>query len=566
MQSGIKQGCPISGLLFNIAIDPIVRSIQGRDTKHRVLAYADDLVLLADRPEEMQNRLDAVDRLAESINISINPKKSFSMHLSGATPIGTRDTRFRVKNQEIRNLRDGELDKFLGKPVGFQLASDIRELARLMDVTNKILTSKLAPWQRLDALKTFFYPSLNFLMRTGRLQKGEWGMLDNYIRASIKNTLNVRQEAANDYIYGPTKSGCAGIPEAASVSDHYLIDNAFKLLTSKDPATRELALGDLQSTVQKRLGRQADQHDLENYLTGYNEGEFRRNTNAVASTWTNARKASMRREVQWSFENLKPTISFNGKTLDGKRRRSVLSSLKKAVRARHLTRLWELPSQGKVMEIVAADPASAHFFQTGLFTRFADWRFIHRARLNLLPLNGNNHSIGDGSCRRCGYPNETLPHVINHCMRYAELITRRHNAVVDRVRKAASYKFTILAENEAVCGNLRPDLVIANNTTATIIDITIPFENRLAALEEARREKRNKYVQLARALRSRFPEVKVDAIVLGTLRTWDPENDKLMKTMCSRQYLKLFKKLCVSDVIRYSCDIYIEHITGIRQQ
>jgi type II secretory pathway component GspD/PulD (secretin) len=63
-------------------------------------------------------------------------------------------------------------------------------------------------------------------------------------------------------------------------------------------------------------------------------------------------------------------------------------------------------------------------------------------------------------------------------MRYAELSTRRHTAVVDRVRKAASCKLTILAENEAVCGNLRPDVVIANNITATI-DITVPFENRL---------------------------------------------------------------------------------------
>jgi hypothetical protein len=56
-------------------------------------------------------------------------------------------------------------------------------------------------------------------------------------------------------------------------------------------------------------------------------GEFRRNTNAVATTWTTARKASTRREVQWSFENLEPTISFDAKTLDGKQRGNVLSSL-----------------------------------------------------------------------------------------------------------------------------------------------------------------------------------------------------------------------------------------------
>jgi hypothetical protein len=179
-------------------------------------------------------------------------------------------------------------------------------------------------------------------MRTGRLEKGEWEKLDNFIRAGIKNTLNIPEEAWNDYIYGPSKSGCAGVPDSGS--DHQLIDNAFKLLTSKDPGTRELALDDLQSTVQKRLGRQADQHDLGNYLSGYNEREFRRNTNAIATIWTNGRKVSTRREVNWTFENLRLSISFDGKTLHDKQSRGVLSSLRQSIRARHMTRLCESPT------------------------------------------------------------------------------------------------------------------------------------------------------------------------------------------------------------------------------
>jgi hypothetical protein len=190
---------------------------------------------------------------------------------------------------------------------------------------------------------------------------------------------------------------------------------------------------------------------------------------------------------------------------------------------------------------------------------------VHRERLNLLPLNGRSSNQTKRE-RRCRYENKTLPQVTNHCMRYAALITRRHKAVAKRVRKAASSKYIILEEHEAVYGGMRPDLVTARNNEATIIDVTIPFENRMVALEEARRDKLRKYDDLARALRSRFSEVKVDAIVLGSLGTWDPKNDKVIKTMCSRKYLNLFKKLCVSDVIRYSRDIYIEHITGVRQQ
>ena len=110
-------------------------------------------------------------------------------------------------------------------------------------------------------------------------------------------------------------------------------------------------------------------------------------------------------------------------------------------------RLCELPSQSRVMECVAVDKASSHVLRTGQYTRFAAWRFINKARLNLLPLNANRQDPGNKACRLCGYEKENLPHVINHCMRYSQLYRRRHNAVDNRVKKAAQSKYTVLAEN-----------------------------------------------------------------------------------------------------------------------
>jgi hypothetical protein len=127
IESGIKQGCPISGLLFNIAIDPIIRNVQGDDNEQKILAYADDLVLLSNNKDDMQKRLDETELLARRINIKINPTKSFSMHLYGVTPVGTRDTTFHIQNQQIRSLRDGEIDRFLGMPVGFQITRGVKE-------------------------------------------------------------------------------------------------------------------------------------------------------------------------------------------------------------------------------------------------------------------------------------------------------------------------------------------------------------------------------------------------------------------------------------------------------
>ncbi|KFM61368.1 Retrovirus-related Pol polyprotein from type-2 retrotransposable element R2DM, partial [Stegodyphus mimosarum] len=88
--SGVRQGCPLSGLLFNLAIHPIIRSIQGQDPRHRVLAYADDLLLMAETPDELQTSLDVACTLSAKIALRFNPEKCFSLHLSGARPTGTR--------------------------------------------------------------------------------------------------------------------------------------------------------------------------------------------------------------------------------------------------------------------------------------------------------------------------------------------------------------------------------------------------------------------------------------------------------------------------------------------
>jgi hypothetical protein len=120
------------------------------------------------------------------------------MHLSGVIPVGTRDTTFHIKNQQIRSLRHREIDRFLGMPVRFQITRGVKEVAKLMETANKILQCNLAPWQKLDALKSFYFPALNFQMRTALLQKGDWTKLDKYIRASIKRILNVPQEASNE--------------------------------------------------------------------------------------------------------------------------------------------------------------------------------------------------------------------------------------------------------------------------------------------------------------------------------------------------------------------------------
>lgn len=76
-----------------------------------------------------------------------------------------------------------------------------------------------------------------------------------------------------------------------------------------------------------------------------------------------------------------------------------------------------------------------------------------------------------------------------------------HNAVDVRIKIAATDLWTIISEDRAKgSANLRPDLVLKKNNYILIKDITIPFENGLEALEEARQRKFDKYSDLVKEL------------------------------------------------------------------
>lgn len=163
----------------------------------------------------------------------------------------------------------------------------------------------------------------------------------------------------------------------------------------------------------------------------------------------------------------------------------------------------------------------------------------------------------DQRCRTCGYTRETLPHVLCHCMTRSAAYTARHNAIVARLRAAASSQFTVAYENRPVGDTaLRPDLVVVSGEEALIINVACPFDNTPAAFTNARNEKLAKYQPVATYLRRRYRRVSVHAVLVEALGSLD----RGLRRFCSRPYLHLFKKLCVSDVIAASRGIYHVHV------
>ncbi|GFY44120.1 retrovirus-related Pol polyprotein from type-2 retrotransposable element R2DM [Trichonephila inaurata madagascariensis] len=521
--NGVKQGCPLSGILFNLSIDKVLQTIQENREHRAILAFADDIVLLANDAEDLQEMITATAHELSSICLRLNPQKCATLHLSGRVPTGSVQTKFRLDDAEIQALSDGDAYTYLGTPVGFFVQKHFKTANQALTILEKISTSHLAQWQKLDALKTFFFPTLSFSMRTGQLGKTDWSEVDVAARKEIKNILSLPSNASNHYIHGNRKLGGCGVPSAAEDSDFYLVDSAFKLLTSRDEDVSFEALGQLTRTVAHRIGRPPTDGDLGEYLSGSMEGKYAETTNQLSNTWTLARKASTRQMVSWSFTEGRPKVTIGDEVLSPMKRRGILKAFHDNFQVVETQNLLAAPSQGKAMDCVAMAPASSHFIT-----------------------DGNTPGLPTGN-------SSTRP--------------LRHNAVLARIRAAIAFKGTILSENQVVGNNrLRPDLVAQIDKNIYIIDVTIPFENRRQAFSQARERKVFKYLELLPYFSSLgFQQVHIVPIIVGSLGAWDPENDIFLRKVATNRYLAVLRKLCVSDCIRWSRDIYIQHLTGAKQ-
>lgn len=151
---------------------------------------------------------------ATKIGLSVNPKKCYSLHINEDHSTCL-NTEFKINNTPAAILFNYDVSTYLGKPFGFHIAPDSNDINDYINTGKKIINSQLAPWQKLDALKTFLYPSFHYAYRINKFAKKDWDALDKALKPLIKKTLHLPQRASTEYLYGDSKSGLFGIPLAS---------------------------------------------------------------------------------------------------------------------------------------------------------------------------------------------------------------------------------------------------------------------------------------------------------------------------------------------------------------
>ena len=612
IDAGVKQGDPISPTLFCLAIEYLIRNLKMRHPTagyswfdgHTsfVLAYADDLAIVCKSQAEMRTVLDDLSRLANLCGLRFKPAKCASLCLNKGK---VADARFDIQSQTMPAMQHAQYYTYLGVPIGVGLRHaeiDAQLIAQANSDVLAIGASALAPWQKLDAIKSFITPRLFHRFSMTDVNHSDFKGLSDTIKATVKQALNLPELGGDvDYLAVPVSLGGAGMLPLNELADILSLTHAFRLLTSRRRITRAIAWAGLRQVVKGVLKREPSDADLEDYLNGCHTGDWHPDVakySQGSSVYSRMRKAAMRlRDVKVKAdkqyhnrtrmplaftvadEQLTLTIRHSAK-VSASSRGKLNRALVRALGIDYVNRMREKKSHGKLFHQVHRHRANFQFIADGKYLSYGAFKFVHRARTDSMALNGAAWRRGqfDQRCRRCGYQQETLAHVLNHCGAHlSKRITTRHNRIQERLVDAIRKNSHVQVQVNRVCSvagrQVRPDILVRDeaNKRIFIIDVTCPHEALTTGADGqlvdpfvvARNEKIDKYSLEAEFYRNQAYSVTLDAFVVGSLGLYDPFNDDLLRQLgIPRRQAHTLARRVVGDAIEESKNIYWSHILG----
>jgi len=519
----VLQGDPLSAAMFNLSIEPLLRSLQqcpGQaklyDRVMGVSAFADDIALAFESSGALQTALEEAETVARKLGLAFRPGKCATLSSHDTAP-------FTLSAAPLPQVGPDETHQYLGVPVGLRTTfTPANQLAAEVD---KVVGSLLHPAQKIDAIRAFLAPKLNYHLSTGLALKDSLSALDRQVRAACKSILDLPDQASSCNFYASRSVGGLGLSKFTEDADVWQCARALRMICSNDSTIAHISRHQVREGL-KRLVPSPSLSFLGKYLSGSMEGDLARLRyfgSSAATLWSRARLAAKRLGARVhlsandAYVSVDEILSTPAEAVRG---------LRLAVRNRHTARLCSQRSQGQAAKAVAElDPAPKELAR--ILSPFSTlppctFRIWVRGRLRLLPSLSqpwSRRTNEEQRCRLCHRCAETNDHVVSGC-RNNLLVMERHNRIKNFLFSVLPAHCNAQLEKQLTRDDrvFRPDIAInRKDRVPAYVDVTLCAES-VEQLNAAVDRKVAKYSPLGG---------RVLPVVVGAWGAWHRQNDQL---------------------------------------
>ncbi len=249
--SGIKQGCPLSPILFNIALQGLLGGLDKLKAGYswsspttpviRYLAYADDLCFFGHTKEDINSLNSVFDSFLNWTGLQLKLSKCRSLScINSAARVYVQSFSPRIAGSSIRALKWGERYQYLGVDTGRTCLHSLSEIEKsMLSDAKSICASLLTDWQKIDAINCFVISQATYHLHAALPSIGWARNLDTAIRSSVQKGLHLPRRTISSLFYCSQAQGGFGLFSVLDNLHFARITHSLKCIHNKEPASFE---------------------------------------------------------------------------------------------------------------------------------------------------------------------------------------------------------------------------------------------------------------------------------------------------------------------------------------